>query len=164
MNISSTSSSSSSSTDYGRLTGLATGMDTDGLVKQAMSADQTKIDQAKQDIQYVQWQQEAYLDFINTLKDFGKNFDILQANNMMSSTNFTGTVATTTLASAAAADNYLTATTLPGAIKGTYQVKVDQLAQGAKAQTGLGSLQFNLPSDMTTLNGKDISFKMGTYR
>lgn len=166
MNISSTSSSSSSSTDYGRLTGLATGMDTDGLVKQAMSADQTKIDQAKQDIQYVQWQQEAYLDFINTLKDFGKNFDILKADNMMSSTNFTGTVATTTLSSGAAADNYLTATTLPGAIKGTYQVKVDQLAQGAKAQTGLGSLEFNLPSDMTTLNGKDISFKIGasTYK
>ncbi|GFP77115.1 flagellar filament capping protein FliD [Clostridium fungisolvens] len=167
MNISSTSSSSgSSSGDYGRLTGLATGMDTDGLVKQAMSADQTKIDQAKQDIQYVQWQQEAYIDFINTLKDFGKNFDILQSNNMMSSTNFTGTVATTALASGVSADNYLTATTLPGAIKGTYQVKVDQLAEGAKAQTSLASLGVNLPSDMTTLNGKDISFKIGasTYK
>ncbi|QAA31648.1 flagellar filament capping protein FliD [Clostridium manihotivorum] len=162
MNISSTSSSSSSSTDYGRLTGLATGMDTDGLVKQAMSADQTKIDQAKQDIQYVQWQQEAYVDFINTLKDFGKNFDILQSDNMMSSTNFTGTVATSTLASGVAADNYLTATTLPGAIKGTYQVKVDQLAEGAKDQTDLGSLGFNLPSNLTNLNGKDISFKIGT--
>jgi flagellar hook-associated protein 2 len=152
LNISSTSNSNSS-TNYGRLTGLATGLDTDGLVKQALAGDQTKIDSVKQDLQYTQWQQEAYVGFITDLKSFGDYFDILKPDNLMLSGAYTGTTASSTLSSGVAADNYLTATTLPGAINGTYQVQINSLAEGAKTQGGITGLGFIPPTDKSILTG-----------
>ena len=61
MNI---SSSSSSSADYGRITGLASGLDIDGLVESMLSNDQARVDKAKQAKQTLEWQQEAYVDII----------------------------------------------------------------------------------------------------
>ena len=43
-----------------RLSGLATGMDTDAMVKSMLTADQEKIDKAQQKEQTVKWQQEIY--------------------------------------------------------------------------------------------------------
>lgn len=156
MNISSTSSNSSSgSTDYSRITGLASGLDVDGLVKTSLQPDQTKIDQANQTLQYTQWQQAAYVDFISSLKDFGNNFDILKSGNLMSASNYTGTTATSTLASGLDASTYMTSTTLPGAVQGNYQVQINSLAEGGKSQLGTSSVAFG--SSPTSLSGKYIT-------
>jgi flagellar hook-associated protein 2 len=156
LNISSTSNSGSNTTDYSRLTGLATGLDTDGLVKQALAGDQTKIDQIKKDTQYIQWQQEAYVGFIKDLKDFNDNFDIIKPDNMMLSGAYTGTTASGALSNGSDADDYLTASTLPGAIKGNYQIQISNLAEGAKSQSGLGSISFTPPADASGLSGKIV--------
>ncbi|GKU23561.1 flagellar filament capping protein FliD [Clostridium folliculivorans] len=151
MNISGASGSSSSTTDYTRITGMASGLDVDGLVKQALSADQTKIDKVKQDSQYVQWQQEAYVGYIKDLKDFANSFDILQADNMMTSSTYTGTSVSTAMASTGVAgDNYLTASTYPGAVKGNYQVKINNLAGTAKSQRDFDSVNVTLPSTVAS--------------
>lgn len=130
MNINSTSSGSSS-TDYSRITGLATGMDIDGMVKSALAADQTKIDKENQNLQYVQWQQEAYVDVIKDLKDFYNSFDVLKSDNMMLSSTYAGVKASV----ATGGENIATATASPGAVKGNYQVTVTNLASTAKEQS-----------------------------
>lgn len=127
MNINSTSSSSGSTTDYSRITGLATGMDTDNMVKQMMAADQTRIDKAKQNEQYTEWQQEAYVGIIKDLKDFYNSYlDISSTSdtNMMKSAAYNGMKATVSDTDS----NYIQATALPGAVKGNYSVKITQLA------------------------------------
>ncbi|GFZ30981.1 hypothetical protein CSC2_15070 [Clostridium zeae] len=161
MNISGASGSSSSTTDYTRITGLASGLDVDGLVKQALSADQTKIDKVKQDSQYVQWQQEAYVGYIKDLKDFASSFDILQTDNMMTSSTYTGTSVSSVMASTGVAgDNYLTASTYPGAVKGNYQVKINSLAQTAKSQSYFNTLN-STSSNPTDWSGQQLSFTVG---
>jgi flagellar hook-associated protein 2 len=161
LNISNTSSSTSkgSTTNYSRITGLATGLDTDGLVKQALAADQTKIDGVKQDLQYTQWQQESYVGYIKDLKDFYDNFDILKPDNMMLSGSYTGTTAAGTLTTGVAADNYLTATTLPGAVKGNYEVQINNLADSAKSQAYLNGIGFT-PANVSGLSGQSITFSV----
>ncbi len=47
MNVNS-STSSTSTTSYNRISGLATGLDTDAIVKASMQGQQTKIDKADQ--------------------------------------------------------------------------------------------------------------------
>ena len=50
-----------------RITGLATGIDTDTLVKQLMQVEQIKIDKVLQEKQLIQWQQELYRDIIGEI-------------------------------------------------------------------------------------------------
>lgn len=146
MNI---SSSTSSSTDYSRITGLATGMDTDAMVKQAVAGDQAKIDSVLQSKQILEWQQEAYVDIIKDLKSFQSSYlDILGTSdtNMMLSTAYNGTKASST------DENVLKVTTLPNAIKADYKIHVDQLASGATESS-------NEITDMSELVGTG-SFKI----
>lgn len=157
MNINGTSSSNA---DYSRITGLATGMDTDGMVKQAVAGDQAKIDQAKQAQQVLEWQQEAYVEIIKELKEFQNSFlDILGPSdtNMMKSTSYIGMIAESGTTSK------LNATVLSSAIKGDYQVKVERLAEGAKAINQIpdkivsGTINFTQVKDWV---GKTITFSV----
>ena len=49
-----------SSVNRVKLPGLATGMDSDAMVKQMVTNEQSKIDKAKQKEQIINWQQEIY--------------------------------------------------------------------------------------------------------
>jgi flagellar hook-associated protein 2 len=152
-------SSGSGSGDYSRITGLATGMDTDSMVKAAVAADKLRIDTAMQNKQILEWQQEAYVDVIKDLKEFYNSYlDILGPSdtNMMLSSTYAG------IKAASGDENILKASTLPGAIKGIYQVKVDQLAEGAKKQGDINTLissKINL-TDGTLWNNKSITFEV----
>lgn len=117
-----------------RLTGMASGLDTDSTVKQLMKPYTAKLDKMKQDRQIVQWKQDLYRDIISDTKLLKKNFlDYANpATNMLSASNYsmfdasadsTGTVSLTAGASAAA---------------GTYSVKVDALAAGATLSGNVG--------------------------
>ena len=77
--ISSTTSTPSGMTGAGggnmlRITGMASGLDVDAMVKKMMAAEQTKIDKAKQAQQTVQWKQDAYQDIINNIKDIQNTY------------------------------------------------------------------------------------------
>lgn len=146
--------SGSSSTDYSRITGLATGMDIDGMVKGMLARDRARMDKVGQDKQYLQWQQEAYVDIINNLKEFYNYFDILKADNMISSSNYTGTKAVSSK------ENMFNATTLPGAVKGLYEVKVANLAENAKSQGSFSPLN---SGKITNTNGADWQNKTITF-
>lgn len=93
--VSSTSSTPSGLTGAGggnmlRITGMATGLDIDGMVKKMMAAEQTKVDKIKKDRQTVAWKQEAYQDIIKDLKDFQSNFfdSTSTDKNILSGANF----------------------------------------------------------------------------
>lgn len=68
--------------DVLRITGMVTGMDTDQMVKQLVSLQQTKVDKLEQDKQYTQWQQDAYREIANLIRGFrDEYFDYLKPDS-----------------------------------------------------------------------------------
>lgn len=72
-----------------RVTGLASGLDVDSIVKQTMSAYRTKIDQQGQKKDISEIKQKLYTDIMNDSKDFyNKHFDILKSDSLFLSSNW----------------------------------------------------------------------------
>ncbi|MFL0246788.1 flagellar filament capping protein FliD [Candidatus Clostridium stratigraminis] len=73
-----------------RITGMATGLDVDAMVKKMMAAEQTKLDKLKQQQQLIQWKQEAYQGIIKDIKDLQSSFfDITSTNtSVLSASNY----------------------------------------------------------------------------
>ncbi|WP_286908754.1 flagellar filament capping protein FliD [Clostridium sp. UBA1652] len=136
------STSSTTSTSYNRITGLATGLDTDAMVKQAMQAYQTKVDQAKQARDLQIFKQTLYRDSIKDLRSlFTKYTDIAKADSLLLTKNYGTSKFTST------DENAVTAEGLAGAKIGNYKVKVESLAKPARVEVG----------DLESLKGKVIS-------
>lgn len=57
-----------------RISGLASGLDTETLVTQLTSVTQGKIDAAKQEKQVLEWKQEYYRDILNSLTKFNNTY------------------------------------------------------------------------------------------
>lgn len=75
-----------------RLTGMASGLDVDTLVKQMMTAEKTKVDRLTQNRQVVQWKQDLYRELIGELNNFKNTyFDVLKPDSyMLSAKTYTG--------------------------------------------------------------------------
>lgn len=83
-----------------RLTGIASGMDTDTIIKQLIDAEQIRVNKVKQDKQYAEWKIEEYRNVINAIRSFKDDFfDFLKPKNNIRSpktfntykVNFNGT-------------------------------------------------------------------------
>lgn len=111
-----------------RLGGLATGMDTDTIVKQSLANYQSKIDKVKGDKQIFQWQQETYRDIAASMKTFQtKYFDILNKEKYVYGNFF----ASTTAKIVGVDNGYLGVTATNKANPGRYEVNIEQEAKGA---------------------------------
>lgn len=144
------------SSNTNRITGLATGMDTDAMIKNMMTAEQNKIDKANQDKQTLEWKQEAYVDIIKDLKSLQDTYlDIAGSKDtsLVRSSAYTGSKATS------GNEDILTASTYPGAINGTYQVKVEQMAEAAKKQSDF-SLRSAVSGTITPADWNTASIKV----
>ncbi|MBU3214281.1 flagellar filament capping protein FliD [Clostridium estertheticum] len=119
---------STSSANLLRISGMASGIDTDAVVKSMVSNYQAKIDKANQAKQTLQWQQEGYRDIIKGIKGLQDYFDPLSTKYMMSGNSLN----TNTAASDDAA--VVSATSGSTAKAGTYKVNVSQLAKQAKIE------------------------------
>ncbi len=74
--------------DMLRITGLVSGMDTDTTVKKLIELEQTKVDKAEQEKQYLEWQKEDYRETANLLRGFQDEFfDVLNTDTFMLSSN-----------------------------------------------------------------------------
>jgi flagellar hook-associated protein 2 len=115
-----------------RITGMATGLDVDAMVKKMLTAEQTKVDKAKQDQQLLVWKQEAYQDIISSIKDLQNSFfDPLDpSKNLLSSAMYNN------LATSSSNSSVLNATAQTGAAVGTYTINVTQLAKSAVISSG----------------------------
>lgn len=122
-----------------RLPGLATGMDTETMVKEMLTGEQNKIDKAKQKEQTLKWQQEIYREVINDVKGFNdKYFSFTSKDSILISS------AWNTLAVNSSNPNVITATGSAGANQVDYKFDVKKLAQPPRAESS------------TSLSGKTI--------
>ncbi|NFA59958.1 flagellar filament capping protein FliD [Clostridium sporogenes] len=113
-----------------RLPGLATGMDTDTMIKNMMKPYTMRVDQMKQKSQILLWQQDAYRNVMDGVSNITKKyFDVLNGDNyMLSSKNFSS------LKPAGIPDtSNIKINAGSGAISGNYSLKVTELAAKAEA-------------------------------
>lgn len=118
-----------------RIGGLATGMDTDTMVKQMMQRYTMKVDKLKQDKQVVTWKQELYRDILSDTANISKTyFDILKPEtNMLSKNNYAG-FDVTSANNVEGQSSGVSATASVGAMTGSYKVEVENLATAAKVK------------------------------
>lgn len=82
--------STSTSTSYNRLTGLATGLDIDSMVKAQMKAYQTKVDSVTQQKNIIEIKQKLYRDILNDTRNFyNKYLDPLSKDSLIMSSAYT---------------------------------------------------------------------------
>ncbi|MCB2294287.1 flagellar filament capping protein FliD [Clostridium algoriphilum] len=125
---STSTSSAASSAKLLRISGMASGIDTDAVVKSMVSNYQAKIDKANGAKQTLQWQQEGYREIIKGIKGLQDYFDPLSTKYMLSGKSFN--------INTAASDNssIVSATSGSTAKSGTYKVNVSKLAEQAKIE------------------------------
>ena len=70
--------------DYTRITGIASGMDTENMIKDLMKAESAKKDKVEKEQMYEEWRKEEYQSISKMLREYkNNNFDVLSP-----STNF----------------------------------------------------------------------------
>ena len=118
-----------------RVTGLSSGLDVDAIVKQLMTAENTRVDKVKQDRQIIAWRQEMYRSLIGDLNTFKSTyFDVLKSDTYMLSGRNYSSYDTKTSNNGAT----FTATASGTVVPGDYNVTVSKLAEKAKI-TGVNS-------------------------
>ena len=67
-----------------RITGLASGIDTETMIKDMLAGEQKKIDKVKQKQQTIKWQQEIYRDVMKDVKELqGKYLSVTSPNSIV---------------------------------------------------------------------------------
>ncbi|MCC3869515.1 flagellar filament capping protein FliD [Terrisporobacter mayombei] len=126
-----------------RLPGLATGMDTETMVKEMLTGDQNKIDKAKQKEQTIKWQQEIYREVIKDVKGFNDKYFSFTSKDSILVSN-----AWNTLTINSSNSNVITATGTPGANKVDYKFEVKKLAQPPIAESSKATNKTNSLKDL----------------
>lgn len=121
-----------------KLSGINSGYDSEAMIKEMMSAYQTKIDNQNKKLTKLQWKQEAYRDVTTKLTDFqNKYFDILNKGSyLMSPTTFSKFKSNITTKSGADVKGSLSVTTTSASKEGSHSIKVLQTASKAKLTGG----------------------------
>ncbi|MDO6355383.1 flagellar filament capping protein FliD [Caloramator sp. CAR-1] len=136
-----------------RITGLATGLDVDNMVKQLMQAEKTKVDKVKQQRQLIQWRQDLYREIIGDLNTFKSTFfDVLNKDKYILSAN---SLAPYSVSIDSNAPIKVTATA--DAQSGQYEVAVSQLAKGATVVGELNAENLNLDTKLSSLGLSGIT-------
>lgn len=134
-----------------RITGMATGLDTDEMIKQLMKVENTKVDKLKQDIQLMEWKRSSYREITNMFRSFKDTyFDVLKPT-----TNFLSDSAFASFTTTSSAPDVLTATALSGAVSGTQTINVTSLATKA-TKSGTEGVSKNY-TGLTGANAVDMS-------
>jgi len=122
-----------------RITGLATGMDTDALVEQLMSASRAPLTKLEQNNTKLEWQREAMLEINSKLLSFRTAALDMKLQGTYKS--YTATSSNTSLVTASATTE---------AVEGTYTFKVTQLATKTYIE---GSV---IPEQITSTTGVNL--------
>ena len=176
-----TSSTSSVYSSSSRITGLYSSLDTDTLVKNMCSSQQTKIDKQEQQKTTYEWYDDAVSDVLSSVADFSNTYcSALGTSSMLKSSTYSSYSVTSDSSS-----NAVKVTASNTADVGNVSVKVSQLAVNANASssgkvsgdgtsistsntTTLGNLsfknklQFDDDEISFTINGKVFTFNQNT--
>lgn len=123
-----------------RISGLASGIDTDTMVQQMMQVERMKVDRVEQDKQLTTWRQEAFNDLnkefanfiLNTRKSFGLTSTALNGTFRTNSYQNLDWVKGATSSNEQAA----TVSSTSKVMDGSYDVEVKQLAKGVSLASG----------------------------
>jgi len=114
-----------------RIGGIASGFDTDRIVKDMMRIERIKVDRKMQQRQVLQWQKEQFREVINQIRSFRDTyFDVLRPLTNMTSASTLRRMAATSTDPAT-----VTATADADAMTGSSEIRVIQSATAARAQT-----------------------------
>lgn len=162
--VSNTSSASSSSSAYysrfsstTRITGLS-GLDTDTIVQELMSAERIPLDKLHQKRTLLEWKQEAYREVISKLSGLKSSyFDITNSSSYILSTNAIKVISATSSSS-----SYLSVSANSSAQTGIYKVKVIQVATGdtAISKNSVSREITGTVSEDLDLSGKKIKVEL----
>ncbi|ADQ04949.1 flagellar hook-associated 2 domain-containing protein [Caldicellulosiruptor owensensis OL] len=109
---------------YTRIGGLASGLDTDSIIKGLMGVEKQRYNKLYQQKQLLEWQRQDYMDIANAISSF-KDYVF----NLKLSSNFIKYKTT----GEAVDSGYVSITGTANALEGNYQIKVEQLATQANA-------------------------------
>ncbi|GKX65466.1 flagellar filament capping protein FliD [Inconstantimicrobium mannanitabidum] len=146
-----------------RISGLASGLDTDSIIKETMKPYQTKVDQKKQERDVTQYQQDQYRELVKASQDFyNKYFDITKSDSLLRD----GSYKTVSFSAGDGSDTAtnsapVTAKGLAGAAVDNYKVEVQALAQPAK-QTITPAQLSAMKALEVKINGQDVTVVRGT--
>lgn len=151
-----------------RITGMASGLDVDSIVKQLMKGENTRLDTMKQKRQLVQWQQDAYRDILSDLSTFKSTyFNVTSDKNMFSLKAYSAYDVSYVPSTGAAAS----ANAFGSVTTGTYTISDIILAtkasiRGEEVQVGAGTSKTKAVSsskiaDITGLGGSEITSMNG---
>lgn len=157
-----------------RLTGMASGLDTDTLVKQLMALERTKVDRVKQSKDQAEWKRDNYREITNLLRGFQDDFFsyLKPSSNMRSSSTYNAYSTTSTNSSVATAAGGAGVTSTSHTIDVTALAKAAAGTSTASITNGLSGntiSSFNIDGYNKTLlvnyNGvsKEIVIPDGSY-
>ncbi|WP_060209250.1 flagellar filament capping protein FliD [Sporosarcina koreensis] len=130
-----------------RISGLATGMDTEQIIKDMMTANRIPLDKITQKKQYLEWQLADYRAVNRNLFDFSQS----TLSNMILSTNFTAKTVSVSSPDHVAIKNLTSTSDFSGTIE------IHRLAKNATLQ-GTEEIKFTADqSEKTTLDKLGIS-------
>lgn len=144
-----------------RITGFASGLDTDSMVRDLMRAERAPLDKLFQKKEWLNWQRDAYRDVNLKLDTFRKSHENLRLQSSFN--GFKASSSDTTVANV---------TAKPSAVGGSYDLIVSRLAEVAKVTTtnaikksdgtGVKSTDKILTpnsseTSLITVNGQDIT-------
>lgn len=110
-----------------RITGLATGLDVDQIIKDTMKPHRIKIQQVQQNKEILEIRQKLYREVIKESREFyNKYLDITKSDSILLSRNWSSVKFTSSK------DSVVTAKGLGGAVAENYTIDVERLATTAK--------------------------------
>lgn len=151
-----TSSISSILNSKYRMTGLASGLDTDSMVQQLLKNDIAKVDKYFQKKTLLEWKRNDYRSMINVARDFRDTY----FNVANASTNFRSASAFSSFTISSSDESIVTATAGAGALPKTHTMEITSIAKAANI-TGktaiIGSVAASGAVSDFNLKGKQIA-------
>jgi len=143
-----------------RVTGLASGLDVDALVKSSMKAYTMKVDTAKQKQEILEIKQKLYRDVINSGRDlYNKYFDLAKGDSLLNSKSYSS------VSFDSKDSSIVTATGLSNAVKDNYEVTVSSLASTTKksfsrAELSGGNIKIDYNGESITIASDKLTSEM----
>jgi flagellar hook-associated protein 2 len=144
-----------SNTDTLRITGLASGLDTENIVNQLMMAEKMPLNRLSQKRQLAEWKMNDYRDITNVLRGFKDEF----FNVLKPSTNMLSKSAYKKFSITSTNESVVSASANADAISGTHNITVTNLSTSAVVRSSSAvtkDIEGTAAADFVLAQGKDF--------
>lgn len=146
-----------------RISGLASGMDTDMIVESLMKVERLKVDRFEQNKQIALWRQEAYNNmnklFANFILNTRKNMGLTRTSSTGVALNYSYTSIDYLRKVVSSNENVASVSSTNQTINGSFSIEVKRLASGASFTSA--ELDEGILKDKDGNSLKELGFKIG---